>query len=144
MLSSLIYLWSYSLLWNNIHIISMTSFLLWLYCVNLLVVYLESRWEKVKSDALAARFVSAWRHWSDNVLISRPLPSGNHSQEQEVCSGGDSRCLRAVMGQMSPGWQLTHLWAVTTSVTTYLRKAMVLMLVSEDDFLSSHQHGRSI
>lgn len=99
----------------------MNSFLLWLYRVKLLVVYLESRWKKVKSDVLAATFVSGWRHWSDNVLISRPLPSRNHSQEQEVRSVGDSHCLRAVMGQMSPGRQLTHLWAVTIFVTSYLK-----------------------
>lgn len=93
----------------------MALFLLWLFFVKLQVVYLESRWEKVTSHVLPARFVSGRTRWSDKVLIIPPLPSGNHSQEREVCRGGDSRRLGAVEGQMSPGWQLTHLWAVTPS-----------------------------
>ena len=96
----------------------MTSLLLRLYCVELLVVHLESRWKKVESVALAARLVSGWRHWSDNVLISRPPPNGNHGREQEVCSAGDSHRLG---GRHGARWDL-----VVSSHTSGLHQSQLI------------------
>lgn len=128
----------------------MTCFLLWLYCVNLLVVHLESRWEKVESVALAAKLVSGWRHWSDDVLISRPQPNGSHSWKQEVCSAGDSPLPSSPLppspqarhGPDEP-WVAAHTSGL--SVTTYCiskrdrerRKARGLLVFMDDlDFSS--------
>ncbi len=95
----------------------MTSLLLRLYCVKLLVIHLESRWEKVEAVALAAKLMSGWRHWSDNVLISRPQSNGSHSWKQEVGSAGDSHPTPKARHGPDETWT-----AAFTSVTIYLLK----------------------